>query len=161
MPAPHNSIKHIQIPSALHCNYVCLQCFDTVGWAAGRLSGLKKNTVVGCWRGFVSGSRCRFAYGPADATATLAPVNSDWFYLSGASSPGYSRTESKRAVKWLCVCVPRWAGSRYQKGKTKTTTKMLNATQNIEIVVVWGLWVTQVHRQCYHSIQRIQLPIRL
>jgi len=32
----------------------------------------------------------RFAYGPADATAThsLAPVNPDWFYFSGANSPG-------------------------------------------------------------------------
>jgi len=26
-----------------------------------------------------------------------------WFYLSGAGSPGWSRTESKRAVKRLCV----------------------------------------------------------
>ena len=48
----------------------------------------------------------------ADATAThsLAPVNPDWFYLlgfylSGAGSPGWSRTKSKRAVKCLCVRV--------------------------------------------------------
>jgi len=26
--------------------------------------------VVGCWRGYLSGARCRLAYGPADATAT-------------------------------------------------------------------------------------------
>jgi len=26
--------------------------------------------VLGYWHGYVSGSRCRFAYGPADATAT-------------------------------------------------------------------------------------------
>jgi len=26
--------------------------------------------VVGCWHGYLSGARCRFAYGPADATAT-------------------------------------------------------------------------------------------
>ena len=38
----------------------CLQCFDTVRWAAGRA----------CSRGYVSGSRYRFAYGLADATAT-------------------------------------------------------------------------------------------
>jgi len=24
----------------------------------------------GCWHGYLSGVRCRFAYGPADATAT-------------------------------------------------------------------------------------------
>jgi len=28
-----------------------------------------------------------------------------WFYLSGAGSPGWSRTKSKRAVKWLCAWV--------------------------------------------------------
>jgi len=26
--------------------------------------------MVGCWRGYVSGSRCRFVSGPADATIT-------------------------------------------------------------------------------------------
>ena len=30
----------------------------------------KKNCVVGCWRGYLSGAKCRIAYGPADATAT-------------------------------------------------------------------------------------------
>ena len=29
-----------------------------------------KNWVVGYWRGYLSGARCRLAYGPADATAT-------------------------------------------------------------------------------------------
>ena len=29
-----------------------------------------KNLVVGCWCGYLSGARCRLAYGPADATAT-------------------------------------------------------------------------------------------
>ena len=39
-------------------------------WLGGR-KGIRpvKNWVVGCWCGYVSGSRCRFAYGPADATA--------------------------------------------------------------------------------------------
>jgi len=29
-----------------------------------------KNRVVGYWRGYLSGARCRLACGPADATAT-------------------------------------------------------------------------------------------
>jgi len=29
-----------------------------------------ENWVVGCWHGYLSGARCRLAYGPADATAT-------------------------------------------------------------------------------------------
>jgi len=39
-----------------------------VGWQEGHPAC--KKWVVGCWRGYLSGARCRFAYGPADATAT-------------------------------------------------------------------------------------------
>ena len=48
---------------------------------------------VGCWCGYLSGVRCRLAYGPADATAThclFLQQNPDWFYLSGTGSPGQS-----------------------------------------------------------------------
>ena len=40
-------------------------------WLGGR-KGTRpvKNWVVGCWCGYLSGARCRLAYGPADATAT-------------------------------------------------------------------------------------------
>ena len=40
-------------------------------WLGGR-KGIRpvKNWVVGCWRGYLSGARCRLAYGPDDATAT-------------------------------------------------------------------------------------------
>jgi len=51
-----------------------------------------KNWVMRYWCGYLSGPRCRlFAYGPADATAIpkshhrLPYLNSDWYYLSGAS----------------------------------------------------------------------------
>ena len=52
--------------------------------------------LVGCWRGYLSGARCRLAFSPADATAThclLIQKNPDWFYLSGNGSPAYSRTK--------------------------------------------------------------------
>jgi len=58
---------------------------------------------VGCWRGHLSGARCRLAYGPADATAThclLLPLNPDWFTLLVPAHPG---SPGKRAVKWMCV----------------------------------------------------------
>jgi len=29
-----------------------------------------RNWVVWCWRSYLSGARCKFTYGPADATAT-------------------------------------------------------------------------------------------
>ena len=40
-------------------------------WLGGR-KGIRpvKNWVVGCWRGCLSGARCRLEYGSADATAT-------------------------------------------------------------------------------------------
>jgi len=40
-------------------------------WLGGR-KGIRpvKNWVVGCWHGYLSRVSCRFAYGPADATAT-------------------------------------------------------------------------------------------
>ena len=40
-------------------------------WLGGR-KGIRpvKNWVVRCWRCYLSGARCRLAYGPADATAT-------------------------------------------------------------------------------------------
>ena len=53
-------VLFIQVPSVLwHC------------WLGGR-KGIRpvKNWVVGCWRSYLSGARCRLAYGPADATAT-------------------------------------------------------------------------------------------
>ena len=39
-------------------------------WLGGR-KGMRpvKNWVMGCWYGYLSGARCRLAYGPADATA--------------------------------------------------------------------------------------------
>jgi len=47
------------------------------------------------WHTYLSGARCRSAYGPADATATTVSCSSksrlvlpSWFYLSGTSSPG-------------------------------------------------------------------------
>jgi len=42
------------------------------------------------WLSVWSEVQIRFAYGPADATATqylLLQYNPDWFYLSGTSSP--------------------------------------------------------------------------
>jgi len=58
--------------------------------------------VARYWHGYLSGARCKlFAYGPADATATLsslAPVKSRIVYLSGAGLP---RLFWKKAVKLM------------------------------------------------------------
>ena len=66
-----------------------------------------KISVVGCWCGYQSGARCRFAYGPADATVThylslsLAPVNTDCFTFllpANPGSPGQNPESHKMAV---------------------------------------------------------------
>jgi len=46
-----------------------------------------KTLSGGRWRSYLSGARCRFAYGPADTTAThsLALVSPDWFYQNGSA----------------------------------------------------------------------------
>jgi len=59
--------------------WITRQCFDTVGWVAGRASSLLKNQVVRYWCDCLSGAMCIwFAYGPADAAASLSltPVKS-------------------------------------------------------------------------------------
>ena len=74
--------------------YIHSQVFRNMRWVAGRASGSKKlssgvpsvlwrswlggrkgirpvkNRVVGYWHGYLSGARCRLAYGSADGTAT-------------------------------------------------------------------------------------------
>ena len=96
-------------------------------WLGGR-KGIRpvKNWVVMYWRGYLSGARCkRFAYDPADATATpssLAAVKSIMVYLSGAGLPlalVFSERELTFALcchpsvcrlsRWLIMClVGRW-----------------------------------------------------
>ena len=60
-----------KLQNCLHlCVCLIVQCVDAFGWAAGRASGLQKKLSGWYWRGYLSRERCRFAYGPADATAT-------------------------------------------------------------------------------------------
>ena len=65
-----------------------------------------KNWAVGCWRGYLSGARCRLAYGPADGPAPLtvscfSKIQSGFTFLVLAH-PG---CPGKRAVEWECVYV--------------------------------------------------------
>jgi len=49
-----------------------LDAFNAVTLLVGRQEGHPacKNSVVGFWCGYLFGASCRFAYGPANATAT-------------------------------------------------------------------------------------------
>ena len=53
--------------------FYTIQCtFSALTLLVGRQEGhpAYKKRVVGYWHGYLSGARCRLAYGPADATAT-------------------------------------------------------------------------------------------
>jgi len=61
-------------PSCTHTRFNEKHCaFSALTLLVGRQEGhpaCKKVSEVGCWCGYLSGVRCRLAYGPADATAT-------------------------------------------------------------------------------------------
>ena len=58
--------------------YTIYTCLSSLTLLVGQQEGHTacKHWVVGYWRGYLSGARCRFAYGPADVTATLVSVKS-------------------------------------------------------------------------------------
>ena len=98
------------------------QCFDgafsaltlLVGQQEGHLACKKLSDEV---RGYLSGARCRLAYGPADATAAhclLLQIGFTFLVPAHLGSPG------KRAIKRVCVCV-RW-------GQTFTAIWILRIT---------------------------------
>ena len=62
-------LAHPGSPGQRAVKRVCV-CFWRC-WLGDR-KGIRpvKNWLVGCWHGYLSGARCRLAYGPADATAT-------------------------------------------------------------------------------------------
>ena len=85
---PPNRARLVDLP-----HIFVLQVFSALTLLVGQQEGHPacKNWVVWCWRGYLSGARCRLAYGPADATVThclLLQWNPDCFYLYGAGSSG-------------------------------------------------------------------------
>jgi len=80
-------------------------------WLGGR-KGIRpvKNWVVGCCRGYLSGVRCRLAYGPADATASVKSilVLPFWYLLTWVAP-------DKRFVKRVCVYVKYIQAAGFKK----------------------------------------------
>ena len=87
------------------CSNCCLQCFDDVGWAAGRASGLKKNEwwgagVVICLE---RGAYLHMAQQmPLPLTVScFSKIQVGFTFLE----PAHRGSPGKRAVKHVCVCV--------------------------------------------------------
>jgi len=105
----------------LHCWHVCCLviywfallvtsafAFSALTLLVGRQEGHPacKNRVVGCWCGYLSGARCRLAYGPADVPLPLTvscfrKIQIDFTFLV----PAHLGSHRKTAVKWVYVCV--------------------------------------------------------
>jgi len=62
--------------------------------------------VVGCWHGYMSGARCRLAYGLADATATHChgKIQIGFTFLVPAY-PGSPEKGPLNGCVCVCVCV--------------------------------------------------------
>jgi len=60
-----------------------IRAFSALTLLVGRQEGHPacKNWVVECWRGYLSGTRCRLAYGPADATATTVQRSAAFYAI--------------------------------------------------------------------------------
>ena len=65
---------------------------------------------MGCWRGYLSGARCRLAYGLAGATATATRC----LLLQYNLVPAHPGSPGQRAVKRVCVCVITIINDRYR-----------------------------------------------
>ena len=87
--------------------FVCL-CRPSVLWRCwlGGRKGIRpvKNWVVGCWHSYLSGARCRLAYGPADTTAThcllLSRLVLPFWYRLTRVVPGKGPLNGCVCVSW-------------------------------------------------------------
>ena len=72
------SVLHFHLKWDFHLTSMQLFAFSAltllVGWQEGHPAC--KNWVVGCWRGYLSGARCRLAYAQLMPLPTLASVKS-------------------------------------------------------------------------------------
>jgi len=120
-------------------------------WLGGRKGIQPVNWVVGCWCGYLSGARCRLAYGPADATAThlsLASVKSRlvlpfWYRLTRVVP------EKGQLNGCVCACVnTNWKNSRALNAAwalhIQTLSKLCNLIQVPFLAFVFLLYFSKV-----------------
>jgi len=94
----------IYLPSML-CLNLPSECFDTVGWAAGKASGLSKN---GGWWRWALVSPDGVAPSPmvgVSASVGLPLHHKVQKFSSGTSSPGWSRKKGRKMVVVVACCV--------------------------------------------------------
>ena len=88
---------------------VCLQCYAfsaltlSVGWQEGHPAC--KKLSGGCWRGYLSGARCRLAHAQLMSlpltVSCFSKIQIGFTFLV----PAHPGSPGQRAVKRVCVCV--------------------------------------------------------
>jgi len=97
-----------------------------------------KNRVVGWWRGYLSGARCRLACGPADATATDHGRPQEG--VRGVTWPPWISTNFSHII----TVAPRveiqmhfWKGAKFAGTVGHPMTKMLSASGGLRPPNPW------------------------
>ena len=99
------------IPKILYFTFpeVVYIAFSALTLLVGGRKGIqpvKKYGVMRCWCGYLSGARCKwFAYGSADATATLSSLASAKSRMVCPSGAGLPRLSWKNRPLNGCMCV--------------------------------------------------------
>ena len=95
-----------------------------------------KNWAVGCWRGYLSGARCRLAYAqlmPLPLTVScFSKIQIGFIFLV----PAHPGSPGKRAVKLVCVCV------------VGHTTKQMKHGHSCDSEIWWPSWLKMSHSGC-------------
>jgi len=93
--------RYLLIRSEGYClalSHNCLQCSDTVGWAAGRASGLQKNGAWWRWALVSSDVVVPSLMVCVSASVNLPLHHEVQKFSSGTGSPGWSRKKGRKTV---------------------------------------------------------------
>ena len=123
-----------------------------VGPLEGHPACKKTPRVVGCWCGCLSGARCRFAYGPADAIATHCLVSvKSWLVLPFKYRLTWVVQEKGPLNGCVCVCYPigqgcisvcLWCWCTVVKCLTRSSWYWCDSYHRGELVCIHWLHIT-------------------
>ena len=133
-------------------------------WLGGR-KGIRpvKNWVMGCWHGYLSGARCRLAYGPADATATrclllFSKIQIGFIFLV----PAHLGRPGKGPLNGCMCYLPFW----HARAPTKTAWwsvfgHQLVVGNAVSVVLLGPHWIVELQSQSCTALSEGDVHERL
>ena len=136
---------------ALHITHMMV-AFSALTLLVGRQEGhpVCKNWAVGCWRSYLSGARCRLAYGPADATATL-PF---WYWLTWVIL--------EKGLLNRCVCVHithMWNATKFKRNCISSRSEIQQPHTGNHLLFLNLQSQSQVLRHMFNWINHLQISL--